>query len=263
MLKQLLAGCDSLLVAYSGGVDSSFLLKVASGTIPDNLVALTIISPTNPDQDIAMARRLTRELGVRHIEVAANELEIAGYAENPPNRCYFCKRNLYTICQEQAQTLGIGSIADGVNVDDLGDYRPGLDAARQAGVRHLLVESGLSKDEIRLLSRREGLPTWDRPASPCLSSRFPYGTEITEERLLMVARGEELLRSHGFPEVRVRYHQGSARIELPQADFARLLDSALRTRLVCELKELGFHFVSLDLEGFRSGSLNRLLTPSL
>jgi len=256
-LRERVRQCGSLLVAYSGGVDSSFLLAVAAQTIPGQVVALTTLSPTNPHEDVRLAREIARQLGVQHLEIRANELAIEGYAANPVNRCYFCKRNLYQICKREAAARRIEEISDGVNQDDLGDYRPGLEAAREAGVRHLLAESQLSKPEIRVLSRELGLPTWDRPASPCLSSRFPYGTEITEERLKMVAAAETLLRELGFREVRVRYHEGSARIEVAPDELARAVAHPIRSRIASGLRDLGFRFVALDLEGFRSGNLNR------
>ena len=261
-LRALLAELPSALVAFSGGVDSSFLLRVAGEVLGDRCVALTTLSPTTPADDVEDAKRLAASLGVEHVLVEANELEIAGYAENPINRCYFCKDNLFTICAAEAQRRGGTVVLDGANVDDLNDHRPGLQAAAEQGVRHLLVEAALSKADIRAASRRLGLSTWDRPSSPCLSSRFPYGTRITPERLAQVEAAERFLRARGFGDLRVRYHEQVARLEVPEADMPRLLEAGTRTEIVAELKRLGFTWVALDLQGFRSGSLNEIL-PAL
>jgi uncharacterized protein len=199
------------------------------------------------------------ELGVRHIVVDASELDIPGYAENSAKRCYFCKSNLYLICSAEARKLGIVHILDGANVDDLSDYRPGLAAAGDHEIRHPLIEAGLTKPEIRELSRARDLPTWDRPSSPCLSSRFPYGTLITLEGLKRVSAGENVLRQLGFRECRVRYHDTIARIEVPAQEIARFADPHVRDQVVRQFKELGFLYVTLDLQGFRSGSLNEAL----
>jgi uncharacterized protein len=209
-----------------------------------------------------MAIVLAEALGVRHLLIDANELEIPGYAENPTNRCYFCKGSLYDICDAQAAKLDIAQVVDGVNCDDLGDYRPGLRAAEEHRVRHPLAEVGLSKEEIRLLSRRLGLPTADKPSSPCLSSRFPYGTTITLAGLRKVAGAELVLRRLGFPECRVRNHDPIARIEVPPAELARLVEPQVRAALVGALKALGFLYVAVDLQGFRSGSLNDALAAA-
>jgi uncharacterized protein len=261
-LRALLGELPSALVAFSGGVDSSFLLRVASEVLGDRCVALTTLSPTTPADDVEDAKRLAAALGVEHVLVDANELEIAGYAENPINRCYFCKDNLFTICAAEAERRGGTVVLDGANVDDLHDHRPGLQAAAEQGVRHLLVEADLAKADIRAASRQLGLSTWDRPSSPCLSSRFPYGTRITPERLAQVEAAERFLRARGFGDLRVRYHEQVARLEVPEADMPRLLDAGVRTEIVAELKRLGFTWVALDLQGFRSGSLNEIL-PSL
>jgi len=255
-LRRIVRDMGQVLVACSGGVDSSFLLKVAAGELQANAIALTTRSPTAVDEDFEVAVRLAHELGVRHIVVDADELAIANYAANPTNRCYFCKDNLYAVCAAEAAKLGIGIIADGANLDDLGDYRPGLTAASEHQIRHPLIEAELTKSEIRQLSRELGLPTWDKPSSPCLSSRFPYGTTITRAGLQQVAEGERVLRQLGFPECRVRYHDTVARIEVPADALSRLVEPAVRSELVRQLRALGFRYVTVDLQGFRSGSLN-------
>jgi pyridinium-3,5-biscarboxylic acid mononucleotide sulfurtransferase len=246
----------SVMVAFSGGVDSSFVLRVAHDTISEHVLALTTTSPTMPDDDRLNAIAIAQTLGVRHLIVESNELEIAGYASNPVNRCYLCKHNLFTVCIEKAHELGIETVVDGLNLDDLHDYRPGIKAATEMRVRHPLVEVELTKAEIRELSRSLGLPTWDRPASPCLSSRFPYGTQITQQGLRQVERGEQVLHSFGFSVARVRYHGEVARIEVEASEIGRMLDATIREAVDRELKKIGFRFVALDLRGFRSGSLN-------
>jgi uncharacterized protein len=255
-LERTLAAYPTALVALSGGVDSTFLLRAAHGVLGARLTALTTVSPTNPLEDTETAVAIARELGVEHVIVEANELEIPHYAANPIDRCYFCKHNLYEICSAEAARRDIAVIADGVNTDDLGDYRPGLRAADEQRVRHPLAEAGLAKEDLRVLSRALGLRTWDKPASPCLSSRFPYGTAITLERLQMVSRAEDTLRALGFRDVRVRFHGEVARIEVGTVELARFAEPDLRRSAVEGIRAAGFRHVTLDLEGFRSGSLN-------
>jgi pyridinium-3,5-biscarboxylic acid mononucleotide sulfurtransferase len=258
-LRDSFRAMRSVMVAFSGGVDSSFVLRVAHDTVGERLLALTTTSPTMPEDDRLNAIAIAQGLGVRHLIVESNELEIAGYAGNPLNRCYLCKHNLFTVCVGKAHELGIETIVDGLNLDDLHDYRPGIKAAAEMHVRHPLVEVELTKAEIRELSRSLGLPTWDRPASPCLSSRFPYGTQITLEGLRQVERGERVLRSFGFRVARVRYHGEVARIEVQVSEIGRMLDAQIREAIDRQLKEIGFRFVALDLKGFRSGSLNETI----
>lgn len=258
-LRSLLGELDAVLVAFSGGVDSSFLLHVAAGVLGPRCLALTTVSPTTPAGDLDDARALATALGVEHVVHATDELAVPGYAENPVDRCYLCKDNLFVICRDEAARRGIGVIVDGANVDDLGDHRPGLGAASEHGVRHPLVEAGMTKADIRAASRASGLATWDRPASPCLSSRFPYGTRITPDRLARVAAAERFLHTCGFRELRVRFHGEIARLEVPVGEMSRLLEPGLREAIVAELRRIGFAYVALDLQGFRSGSLNETL----
>jgi pyridinium-3,5-biscarboxylic acid mononucleotide sulfurtransferase len=255
-LRAIIAPMDRVIVAFSGGVDSTFMLKVACDTLGDRALALTTTSPTMPQQDRDTALEMARQIGARHLVVESNELEIPGYASNPVNRCYLCKANLFTVCEAKAAELGIAHIVDGLNLDDLGDYRPGIKAATERRVRHPLVEAELGKAEIRALSRAFGLKTWDRPASPCLSSRFPYGTEITPEALRQVEAGEQLLHALGFRVARVRYHGEVARLELESSEIARVFAPEIRDAVDREFRKLGFRFVTIDLRGFRSGSLN-------
>ncbi|MFN8640817.1 MAG: ATP-dependent sacrificial sulfur transferase LarE [Candidatus Binatia bacterium] len=258
-LQALLRPLGRVLVAFSGGVDSSFLLQVAVEVLGDGVIAVTTRSPTAPEDDEAMACEVAAALGVAHRLIDANELDIPGYAANPVDRCYLCKGSLYEICAAEARREGVAHVVDGVNLDDLSDYRPGLRAAEEHGVRHPLAEVGLTKAEIRTLSRRVGLPTADRPSSPCLSSRFPYGTPITLDGLRRVAAAERVLRDLGFRECRVRAHESIARIEVPADELARLASAEVRSAVVRALKALGFNYVTLDLQGFRSGSLNEAL----
>lgn len=245
----------SLVLAYSGGVDSTFLLKaVKDSGIP--CLAVTACSETMAESELQSAEERAREIGVAHRVVRTHELENPAFVRNDRDRCFYCKDELFGLLKGIAEKEGLLWVADGSNADDLSDWRPGRKAAEKHGVRSPLVEVGFSKVEIRELSRQMGLVTWDKPASPCLSSRFPYGTEITRNGLRRVELAEAFIRALGFPELRVRSHGNLARVEVPRADLSRFLSDDLRDRVAGRLKELGFAYISLDLEGFRSGRLN-------
>ncbi len=261
-LRRSVAEMGRVLVCFSGGVDSSLMTRVAHDVLGGDAIALTTVSPTNPDEDTAEAIELGRELAIEHVVLHVNELDIPNYRANPINRCYFCKSNLTELAAAEAARRRVPWIVDGVNADDLGDYRPGLRAAAERAIRHPLAEASLGKREIRLLSRELGLRTFDRPASPCLSSRFPYGTAITLEGLARVSQGEKWLRAHGFRECRVRYYGDRARVEVPREDVARLSAAPLRAELEAHLRSIGFAEVEIDPRGFRSGSLNETLRTS-
>lgn len=258
-LKDILKETEGILVAFSGGVDSTFLLKVAHMVLGDRAVAFTASSPTAPPGELEAARELAKSMGCRHIVMASHELENPTFTQNPVNRCYFCKDELYRICRLEGDRLGFATIVDGTNLDDLKDHRPGLKAAKEWRVRHPLVEARLTKEEIRAYSRDLDLPTWDKPAVACLSSRFPYGVEINVERLAKIAACERFLQELKFRQFRVRYHGELVRIEVGRAEMEHLFDAVTREAVVEKFREVGFSFVTLDLQGYRTGSMNEPL----
>jgi pyridinium-3,5-biscarboxylic acid mononucleotide sulfurtransferase len=250
---------ESLLIAYSGGVDSAFLALAASRVLPGRLLCVTADSPSYPRRHRELAARIARDFQLPHEFIETSEMERPEYRANPANRCYYCKTELYEHLSELATARGFAVIADGSNADDRGDYRPGRQAAREFGVKSPLDDAGLTKAEIRELSRRAGLPTWDEPASACLSSRIPYQSEVTVSKLSMIEQAEEALRRHGFRVCRVRHHETVARLEIGRDEMARALDPAVAEALVSELKAIGYQYVCLDLQGYRTGSLNEIL----
>jgi uncharacterized protein len=257
-LEQILAPHGSALVAFSGGVDSSLALAVSARALPRHRVlAVTSNNETYLPSELDLAREFAESLGVEHLVVNTRELDNPNYASNPTNRCYFCKSTLYSDLAKLAEQKGYACVVDGANKDDEGDYRPGRKAARELGVVSVLSEAGMTKAEVRELAKHLDLPTWDKPALACLSSRFPYGQEITPEKLSQVARAEEFMRREGFSQVRVRHHGEIARLEVGSEELERAF--AMREEISAELLDAGFLYVTLDLAGYKSGSLNAVL----
>jgi uncharacterized protein len=260
ILQSLIGEMESVAIGYSGGVDSTLLLKVAVDVLGENAVAMIGRSETYPTREFEEAVKIAESIGARYIVVDTEETDIIKFKENPVNRCYFCKTELFGKLEEIARRNGLKWIADGTITDDVGDFRPGMKAKSEKNVRSPLLEAGFSKAEVRELSKHLGLPTWDKPAFACLSSRFPYGMGITKENLTKVDNAETFLRDEGFRFFRVRFHdERTARIEVGKEEIARLLDGDLRERLVNHLKQLGFTYVTLDLQGYRTGSMNEVV----
>jgi len=259
VLKAAIARCESAVVCFSGGVDSALLLKVAHDVLGSRCVAMTAVSVTMAQSERADALKLGTDMGVVHHVIESAELERPGFSQNPVDRCYHCKAELMDLAKPLAEKLGFLAVLLGTNVDDLGDHRPGLKAADERGALHPMVEAGLTKPEVRALSKELGLPTWDKPQLACLSSRFPYGTEITQERLSQVDAFEDGLRALGFRQLRVRFHGEIARVELEHEAMPRAMEVGVREQIVSLGRRLGFTFVALDLAGFSSGSLNQLV----
>lgn len=255
-MRAELRGHGSALVAFSGGVDSTFVLKVAVEELGERVLALTALSASVAPEEEREARELAAKLGARHVVVSSHELANPQYAANPTNRCYFCKTELYDLCEVQRRERGLAVVLDGFNADDFKDHRPGHKAAQEHAVRSPLARAGLTKEEIRAWSHALSLPTWDKPQMACLASRIPYGTSVTRERLFQIAQAESALRQRGFRQFRVRYHQEVARIELAAEEYERFLSAELRREVDAAFKALGFKFVALDLEPFRSGRMN-------
>lgn len=259
-LQQLLSNLDTAAIAFSGGVDSTLLLKVACDCLgSDKVLAITAISPIFPEFEIEQCRLLAQQLGVNHHLVATDELNLPEFIHNEPQRCYHCKHHLYSHMLEHAAAENITVILEGSNLDDLSDYRPGQQALTELEIRSPLLEAQLTKQEIRQLSHQLDLPTWDKQSFACLATRFPYGTEITRERLNQVGLCEDWLREQGFTNYRVRYHNEIARIEIAPEQMEKLLDGQLRQQLIAAFKKNGFDYITLDLQGYRSGSMNETL----
>ncbi len=257
-LEEAISSLGSVVVGFSAGVDSSVVAAASVAALGERALAVTAVTETITEEDLVLAADVAARIGIRHELISYNELEIPSYAENPSNRCYFCKDALYGRLLDFVAERGRGVVLDGTNADDAGDYRPGRQAAREHGVRSPLLELAIGKEDVRALARAYGLPNHDKPSAPCLSSRVPYGTPITRELLERIGRSERALRELGFRELRVRHHGEVARIELPPSDFPRALE--LAAEIDDRLREAGYRYISLDLRGFRSGSLNESLT---
>jgi len=253
-LKASLREMDSAAIAYSGGADSAFLVKVAYDVLGENAIAITAASPTYPQRELKQAKELAKSIGIKHVIISSEETEIDNFSKNPSNRCYFCKKELFSKIKKIATKEHLNYILDGSNVDDKGDYRPGAKALEEFGVVSPLKDVGLTKREIKELSREMNLDTWDKPAFACLASRIPYGTKITKSRLKMIEKAEEVIQKLGVKQFRVRFHNEIARIEVLKDDFQIVLDHS--DDIVKKFKKIGFKYITLDIQGYRTGSLN-------
>ena len=258
-LEEYIRGLGSLAVGFSGGVDSSFLLAVAHEVLGEKVIAVTGADASVPERELKEAEKFCSDRGIKHIICRVDPLSEDGYRHNGPDRCYFCKHGIFTEVKKIAEENGIAYMAEGSNMDDMGDYRPGLKAVAELSVKSPLREAKLTKEDIRLISRAMGLPTWSKPAYACLASRFVYGEEITEEKLHMIDQAEQFLIEHGFFEERVRLHGNIARIEVPAKDITRLASDEIREAVYERFKELGFMFVTIDMKGYKLGSMNATL----
>ena len=258
-LKEYMVAFGSMAVAFSSGVDSTFLLYAAKEALGDKAIAVTASLHSTPQREIDEAKDYCAQMGIKHYIVTTNELEIEGFADNPPNRCYLCKRGIFEKIIDIANSNGITTVAEGSNLDDNGDYRPGLQAIAELGIKSPLRDIGFTKKEIRDLSEYFNIPTWNKPSFACLSSRIPYGETITAEKLKMVEKAEQCLFDLGFSQLRVRVHRDVARIELIPEDIPRFMDEKLRKNVYDKFKEFGFSYVALDLLGYRTGSMNEAI----
>ncbi|AOY76594.1 ATP-dependent sacrificial sulfur transferase LarE [Clostridium formicaceticum] len=259
-LQEIIRGLESAAIAFSGGVDSTFLLKVTQNVLGKDVIAVTARSSTFPEREFKEAKAYAESIGVKHIVIVSEELDIEGFSKNPTNRCYYCKHELFSKIQEVALDHNVKVVLDGSNYDDIGDYRPGMQAAKELKVVSPLKQAALTKEDIRILSKEMDIPTWNKPSFACLSSRFPYGHEINREKLKMVELAEQFLLDKGFRQVRVRHHGEIARIEVEKKEREKIFDLQLMDEIGNKLKEIGFHYVTIDALGYRTGSMNEVLT---